>query len=110
MPDIFTAFPGRDVKNGLIEVVGSHGYRQLHISESEKFAHITYFLNGGYAAPVRGEDRIRIPSPRVPRYDLVPGMACRKVSRKVIGALRANKYDFVAVNFAAPDMVAHTGN
>ena len=110
LPDIFTAFPGRDVKNGLIGVVGSHGYRQLHIAESEKFAHITYFLNGGYATPVRGEDRIRIPSPRVPRYDLVPGMACRKVSRKVIGALRANKYDFVAVNFAAPDMVAHTGN
>ncbi|MDD4994858.1 MAG: 2,3-bisphosphoglycerate-independent phosphoglycerate mutase [Patescibacteria group bacterium] len=110
LPGVFTAFPSRDIKNGLVEVIGSHGYRQLHIAESEKFAHITYFLNGGYAAPVAGEDRIRIPSPFVPRYDSVPEMSTYKITNTAIDAIRNKGYDFVAINFAAPDMIAHTGN
>jgi len=110
LPHIFTAFASRDIKNGLVDVVGHHGYRQLHIAESEKFAHITYFLNGGYAKPVSGEDRIHVASPDVPRYDMVPEMASYKITSKVIDAIRSKEYDFIAINFAAPDMVAHTGN
>jgi len=110
LPDIFTAFPSRDIKNGLVQVIGNHGYRQLYIAESEKFAHITYFLNGGYADPLSGEDRIRIASPAVPRYDLVPEMSSYAITRKVVDAIRSDEYDFVAINFAAPDMIAHTGN
>lgn len=110
LPHILTAFPSRDVKNGIVETVGSHGLRQLHIAESEKFAHITYFLNGGYARPVAGEDRIKVASPDVPRYDMVPEMGSYQITSKVIDAIRSDEYDFVAVNFAAPDMIGHTGN
>lgn len=110
LPNIFTAFPSRDVKGGLVAEVGRHGYRQMHIAESEKFAHITYFLNGGYATPVDGEDRLNIPSPDVPRYDTMPEMSSYKIADRTVEAIESNKYDFVAINFAGPDMIAHTGN
>lgn len=110
LPNILTAFPSRDIKNGLVDVIGDNGYRQLHVAESEKFAHITYFLNGGYPEPVSGEDRIKLSSPDVSRYDKVPEMSSYKITDRAISAIRGNEYDFVAINYAAPDMIGHTGN
>jgi len=110
LPGVFTAYPSRDVKNCLASVIAKSGCYQMHIAESEKFAHITYFLDGGCAIPARGEERVRIPSPRVPRYDLVPEMSTDEITKRVVRALQRKKYDFIAINFAAPDMIAHTGN
>jgi len=85
-------------------------YKQLYISESEKFAHVTYFFNGGYSDPVGGEDCLMIPSPDVRSYDLKPEMSALKITSKVILYLKEKAYNFVTVNFPNPDMVAHTGN
>lgn len=105
---VLTAFPSLDVENTLPMILKD--YRQLYIAESEKYAHVTYFFNGGYADPVAGEKRIRIPSPDVKHYDEVPEMSARKVSTKVIDQLKKDKFDFITVNFANPDMIGHTGN
>ncbi|MBU0648925.1 2,3-bisphosphoglycerate-independent phosphoglycerate mutase [Patescibacteria group bacterium] len=110
LPHILTAFPGREVKNGLVELISQKGLRQLHMAESEKFAHITYFLNGGYAEVVPGEERVRIASPDVPRYDMAPEMSSFKIANRAVDAIKSKKYDFMAINFAAPDMIGHTGN
>ncbi|MDP2708628.1 MAG: 2,3-bisphosphoglycerate-independent phosphoglycerate mutase [bacterium] len=105
---ILTAFPSADLKRTLpMELAG---LKQLYIAETEKYAHVTYFFNGGYADPVAGEDRQVIASPNVKSYDSVPAMSSEKLAKRVIGYLLKRRYDFTALNFAAPDMIGHTGN
>lgn len=107
---IFTAFPSRDVEESLPYVLGQEKLKQLYIAESEKYAHVTYFINGGHANPVGNEERIRVPSPYIQHYDEAPEMSAYTVSRKVVHAVKSDKYDFITVNFANPDMIGHTGN
>ncbi|MFC1612847.1 2,3-bisphosphoglycerate-independent phosphoglycerate mutase [Patescibacteria group bacterium] len=106
--NIFTAFPTQDLKNTL-PIILSH-LRQLYITESEKYAHMTYFFNGGYSNSVGGEKRIRVPSPDVKIYSEKPEMSVYKIVKIINNGIKNNKYDFIAVNFANPDMIAHTGN
>ena len=102
-------FPEQVVKRTLAEVVSKAGLRQLHAAETEKYAHVTYFLNGGVEEPWPGETRILVPSPRdVPSYDLAPEMSAAKVAAHVVAALD-DGYELCVVNFANPDMVGHTG-
>jgi 2,3-bisphosphoglycerate-independent phosphoglycerate mutase len=98
----------KEIKNTLSEVLSNNGLTQLHVAETEKYAHITYFFNGGREKPFKGEERILIPSPRVATYDLKPEMSANIITEKVIENL--SKFDFIVVNFANPDMVGHTGN
>jgi 2,3-bisphosphoglycerate-independent phosphoglycerate mutase len=107
LDSILTAFPSRDVKQTLPMQLSN--LRQLYISESEKFAHVTYFFNGGYKDPVAHEYREMIPSPSVDSYAQKPEMSCFQLARKVINYVKTDKYDFITVNFANPDMVGHTG-
>lgn len=105
---VLTAYPSRDVPNSLVQMLCPR--RQLYIAESEKFAHVTYFFNGGYADHFCGEQRVKIDSPEVDSYDKKPEMSARIVADYVIGAIKSEQYEFIAVNFANPDMVGHTGN
>ena len=102
-------FPKENVKNTLGEYLSSRQLRQLHTAETEKYAHVTFFFNGGREAPFEGEDRILVPSPKVATYDLKPEMSAFEVKDKLVAAIRENKYDFIVVNFANGDMVGHTG-
>ncbi len=102
-------FDKENVENTLGEYVASKGLKQLHIAETEKYAHVTFFLNGGRAAPFDGEDRILVPSPKVATYDLQPEMSAYEVRTKLVEAIREDKYDLIVVNFANGDMVGHTG-
>lgn len=102
-------FDKENVENTLGEYISSKGLKQLHIAETEKYAHVTFFLNGGREAPYEGEDRILVPSPKVPTYDLQPEMSAFSVCAKLIEAIRSDVYDFIVVNFANGDMVGHTG-
>jgi 2,3-bisphosphoglycerate-independent phosphoglycerate mutase len=107
--DCPVAFEEHQVAETLAEALAGAGARQLHAAETEKYAHVTYFLNGGVEAPWPGEDRILVPSPRdVPSYDRKPEMSAPEVAARVSGAL-AEGYRFCVVNFANPDMVGHTG-
>ncbi len=108
LPGVLTAFPSQDIPDTL--PMALKAYRQLYVSESEKYAHMTYFFNGGYDHPVAGEDRVLIPSPKVATYDHRPAMSTAMLTSTVIRAIRKQAYDFIGVNFAAPDMVAHTGH
>jgi 2,3-bisphosphoglycerate-independent phosphoglycerate mutase len=108
LDEILTAFPSRDLEETL--TMQLKDYRQLYIAESEKYAHVTYFFNGGYKDPVAGEFREMILSPDVDSYDKVPKMSSNKIVKKLIKYINADRYDFYTVNFASPDMVAHTGN
>ena len=103
------AFGPEKLENILAQVVADHGLRQLHIAETEKYAHVTFFFNGGVEEPVAGEDRILVPSPKVATYDLKPEMSAEQVTDEVVEAVEAGKYDLVVVNLANPDMVGHTG-
>ena len=85
------------------------GLNQLHIAETEKYAHVTFFFNGGRETPFDNEDRILVPSPKVATYDLKPEMSAYEVKDKLVDAINENKYDFIVVNFANGDMVGHTG-
>jgi 2,3-bisphosphoglycerate-independent phosphoglycerate mutase len=108
--DFPVAFPERVVEDTLAEVLSAHGIRQLHAAETEKYAHVTYFLDGGREEAFAGEDRILVDSPRdVPSYDLKPEMSARELGDRVVGAIDDGGYGFVVVNFANPDMVGHTG-
>ena len=98
-----------NVKNTLGEVISSLGLKQLRIAETEKYAHVTFFLSGGREEIFAGEDRILIPSPKVATYDLQPEMSCYLVKDALVEALNKNIYDFIALNFANGDMVGHTG-
>lgn len=105
------AFPKESVTQGLGEAVSRAGMRQLRLAETEKYAHVTYFFNGGVEEPFPGEDRILVPSPRdVPTYDLKPAMSAREVTEKFLEAWNSGVYDFVVCNLANGDMVGHTGN
>jgi 2,3-bisphosphoglycerate-independent phosphoglycerate mutase len=108
--DFPVAFPEQEVADVLAEVLSEHGVRQLHAAETEKYAHVTYFLDGGREQPFAGEERILVDSPRdVPSYDRKPEMSAGEVADRVVGAINADGYGFVIVNFANPDMVGHTG-
>ncbi len=102
-------FDKENVENTLGEYVASKGLKQLHIAETEKYAHVTFFLNGGRETPYDGEDRILVPSPKVATYDLQPEMSAYEVRTKLVEAVREDKYDLIVVNFANGDMVGHTG-
>lgn len=108
LPNIFTAYPHRELRNPVTEVL--RDYRQLYAAESEKYAHVTYFMNGLVADPRGGEERLRIPSHKVPRFDIEPEMKARELTTAVLKRLRTGKYHFICVNFANMDMVGHTGN
>ena len=103
------AFAPEDIRDTLGEVVSRAGLHQLHIAETEKYAHVTFFFNGGREEPYAGEDRILVPSPKVATYDLQPEMSAYTVTEKLEEALRRDLYDLIILNFANPDMVGHTG-
>ncbi len=102
-------FDKENVQNTVGEYVSSLGLKQLRIAETEKYAHVTFFLNGGREAMFENEDRILVPSPKVATYDLQPEMSAYEVKDKLVEALDTQKYDFIALNFANGDMVGHTG-
>lgn len=102
-------FDKENVDDTLGEYLSRQGKHQLHIAETEKYAHVTFFFNGGREAPFDGEDRILVPSPKVATYDLKPEMSAYEVKDKLVDAIKSEKYDFIVVNYANGDMVGHTG-
>ena len=104
------AFPPVTLTRILGEEVSRHGRRQLRIAETEKYAHVTYFFNGGVETPYPGEDRVLVPSPKVATYDLQPEMSAREVTDKLVEAIQSRRYDAIVCNYANGDMVGHTGN
>jgi 2,3-bisphosphoglycerate-independent phosphoglycerate mutase len=102
-------FPPQDVRETLGEVTAEHHLRQLRIAETEKYAHVTFFLNAGREDPFPGEDRILVPSPKVSTYDHKPEMSAYQVTDKLVEAIESGKYDLIVCNYANPDMVGHTG-
>jgi len=104
------AYPPPDIKNTLGETANRHGLSQLRIAETEKYAHVTYFLNGGREKPFKGEERIIIPSPKVATYDLQPEMSAPEVAQKLCEKLTEERFELGVINFANPDMVGHTGD
>ncbi len=104
------AFPPQHVRNSFGEYVSKLGMRQLRIAETEKYAHVTFFFNGGEERVFEGEDRILVPSPQVPTYDLKPEMSAYQVTDRLVEAVHSNKYDVIICNYANADMVGHTGN
>jgi 2,3-bisphosphoglycerate-independent phosphoglycerate mutase len=103
------AFPAQNLGDTLGQVISRAGMRQLRIAETEKYAHVTYFFNGGKELPNPGEYRALIPSPKVATYDLQPEMSAYRVLDELMGRIDSGKYDFIVLNFANPDMVGHTG-
>ena len=110
MPNVKIAFKKEPLVNTYGEVVSKHGLTQLRIAETEKYAHVTFFFNGGEEKQYPGEDRILVPSPKVATYDLQPEMSAYTVTEKVVEAINADKYDTIILNYANPDMVGHTGS
>jgi 2,3-bisphosphoglycerate-independent phosphoglycerate mutase len=109
--DVPVAFPEQEVRETLAEVLAEHNARQLHVAETEKYAHVTYFFNGGREAEWVGETRVLVPSPRdVPSYDHKPEMSAREVTDRFVGELERDGYAFAVLNLANPDMVGHTGS
>ena len=108
LPDVAIAFPAQPVVP-IASLISEAGLRQLHVAETEKYAHVTYFFNGGRDEPFPGEERLLVPSPAVATYDLAPEMSAAGVSEGLCEALRSGDHDFAIVNFANPDMVGHTG-
>jgi 2,3-bisphosphoglycerate-independent phosphoglycerate mutase len=107
--DLPIAFPPEKLENVLGEVLSKHGLTQLHIAETEKYAHVTFFLNGGEEKSYEGEDRCLIPSPKIPTYDLKPEMSAYEVTDEVVSRIKSGKYDVIILNYANMDMVGHTG-
>ncbi len=105
-----TILPPQTFPNILGEVVAAAGRTQLRMAETEKYPHVTYFLNGGREQPYDGEDRIMVPSPKVATYDLQPEMSAPELTAKAVAAIRSGKYDLIVLNYANPDMVGHTGS
>ncbi|MEX2028403.1 MAG: 2,3-bisphosphoglycerate-independent phosphoglycerate mutase [Candidatus Curtissbacteria bacterium] len=104
------AFPPNEVALPLARILSERGLKQLHIAETEKYAHVTYFFNGGREEPFPGEDRVLIDSQKVASYDLVPEMSTPQITEKLINEIKSGIYDFIVVNLANADMVSHTGN
>ena len=102
-------FPKENVNNTLGEYIASKNLKQLHTAETEKYAHVTFFFNGGRETPYDGENRILVPSPAVATYDLKPEMSAYEVKDRLVAAIKTGVYDFIVVNFANGDMVGHTG-
>lgn len=107
---LLTIFPPIELRNTLGEVCANTGKKQLRLAETEKYAHVTYFLNGGEETPFAGEARKLIPSPKVETYDLKPEMSAHEVTNELVDAINSNTFDLIVVNYANPDMVGHTGN
>lgn len=108
--DLPVAFPPQDVVRPLARVISDAGLRQYHTAETEKYAHVTYFFNGGREEPFPGEDRLLIPSPKVATYDLQPEMSALPLTDATLEAIASDTYDFIIINYANPDMVGHTGS
>ncbi|GHD50119.1 phosphoglycerate mutase [Marinobacter persicus] len=104
------AYPPEQLTNGLGEYMAKQGKTQLRIAETEKYAHVTFFFNGGLETPFEGEDRILVPSPKVATYDLQPEMSAPEVTDKLVEAIKSGKYDLIVCNYANGDMVGHTGS
>ena len=107
--DYDVAYPPTDIKNGLGEYLSNIGMTQLRLAETEKYAHVTFFLNGGIDTPFPGEDRILVPSPKVRTYDMQPEMSSVEVTDHMVEAIVGGKYDVIICNYANCDMVGHTG-
>ena len=103
-------FPPQKLDHILGQVVADAGRAQLRTAETEKYPHVTYFLNGGQETTFPGEDRIMVPSPKVATYDLQPEMSAPELTDKVVAAIDSKKYDLIVLNYANPDMVGHTGS
>ena len=99
----------KNIKNTLGEVLAAHGKKQLRLAETEKYAHVTFFFNGGVEEPNKDEDRSLVKSPAVATYDLKPEMSAPEVGERLDAAITSDKYDVIVINFANPDMVGHTG-
>ena len=110
MPNVKIAFKPESLVNTFGEYISKHGLKQLRIAETEKYAHVTFFFNGGEEKEYEGEDRILVPSPKVETYDLKPEMSALEVTDKVVEAINSGKYDSIILNYANPDMVGHTGS
>jgi 2,3-bisphosphoglycerate-independent phosphoglycerate mutase len=106
---VLVAFPPETARS-LAQAFSEAGWRQFHVAETEKYAHVTYFFNGGIEAPWPGEDRLLVPSPKVATYDLRPEMSAPGVTDALIAAIGSGEYDFIVANYANPDMVGHTGD
>ncbi|MDD4199971.1 MAG: 2,3-bisphosphoglycerate-independent phosphoglycerate mutase, partial [Eubacteriales bacterium] len=109
MPNVTLAYPPETPANTLGFYISSLGMKQLRIAETEKYAHVTFFFNGGIEEPEAGEDRILVQSPSVPTYDIQPGMSASEVTARVLEAINGDKYDLIILNYANADMVGHTG-
>jgi 2,3-bisphosphoglycerate-independent phosphoglycerate mutase len=107
--DVHILFDKDNVDNTLGEYLSKQGFKQLHIAETEKYAHVTFFFNGGREAPYEGEERILVASPKVATYDLKPEMSAYEVTEQLVEAIQTQKFDFIVVNYANGDMVGHTG-
>ena len=110
LPVDAVVFPPEHIENPLAKVISDNNMKQLHIAETEKYAHVTYFFNGGKEDPFPGEDRILVPSPPVANYAEKPEMSAVEITEKVVKAVSENKYNFIIINFANADMVGHTGD
>ena len=108
--NVYIAFKKEEIKNTFGEILEKKGLTQLRIAETEKYAHVTFFFNGGEEKQYIGEDRILIPSPKVETYDMQPEMSAIEVTDKVVEAINSKKYDSIILNYANPDMVGHTGS
>ena len=110
MPNVEIAYKKEEIRNTFGEYISRRGLTQLRIAETEKYAHVTFFFNGGEEKQYKGEDRILVPSPKVETYDLKPEMSAYEVTEKVVEAINSEKYDCIILNYANPDMVGHTGS
>jgi 2,3-bisphosphoglycerate-independent phosphoglycerate mutase len=108
--DLPVAFPQREVRNNLGKVLSDHGLRQLRIAETEKYAHVTFFFNSQVEDPYPGEDRILVPSPKVPSYEEKPEMSAPEINTKLLPEIRSGRYDLILVNYANGDLVGHSAN
>lgn len=109
IPNKIVAFHKVEINNTFGEFLAKNGLKQLRTAETEKYAHVTFFFNGGVEEPNEGEDRLLVNSPKVATYDLQPEMSAYKVCEGLVDAIKSDKYDVIIVNFANPDMVGHTG-
>lgn len=107
---VFVAYPPEIVSEPLAKVISDNGLKQVHIAETEKYAHVTFFFNGGVEKPWPGEEHVMVPSPRIASYAKQPEMSSLVINKKLLEIIEADKHDFIVVNFASPDMVAHTGD